>query len=366
MHVERRPGRHAVGAGPETPLMSFRWFFVPMKTPLLYLCADDVRQALPMSDAIEAMREAFARLCSGQVTLPPRQRLAAPGEHGVALVMSCHDAVQKLFALKFITLFDENRQRGLPLIQSLVLLTDGTTGEPLAVMDGGALTAIRTGAASGVATDLLARPDAAVAAVFGAGVQARTQLEAVCSVRSIRRAYVYDPDPGAAERFSAEMTRQLGLPVQRAATPAAALADADVVCTATTSATAVFDDHDLKPGAHINAVGSYRPDVTEIPAATVCRARVVVDHRASALEEAGDLLGPLRQGMISPSHVHTELGEVRLGRSPGRGCAEEITLFKSVGVAIEDLCAGARAVENARRLGLGMAMQRPPLNLSEM
>jgi len=310
-----------------------------------------------MSAAITAMRDAFMQLSNGQVTLPPRAHVEAPGAHGRALVMACHSTAQKLFSLKVITLFDQNCQKGLPMIQAVVILTDGTTGEHLAVMDGATLTAIRTGAASGVATGLLARPEAAVAAVFGAGVQARAQLEAVCCARSIRRARVYDAEAAAADEFAAEMAPRLGLLVERATTPAQALEDADVVCTATTAATPVFEDRHLKPGAHINAIGSYRPNVAEIPAATVCRARVVVDHRASALEEAGDLLMPLRQGLIEASHFATELGEVLLGRSPGRRGAEEITFFKSVGVAIQDLCAAACALENARRLKLGVELR---------
>jgi ornithine cyclodeaminase/alanine dehydrogenase-like protein (mu-crystallin family) len=327
-----------------------------MKAPLLYLSAEDVRRALPMADAIAAMREAFGQLSSGQVTLLPRQHMEAPGEHGAALVMACHSATLKLFTLKFLTVFSQNRQQGLPLIQALVLLADGQTGTHLAIMDGGVLTALRTGAASGLATDVLARPDAVAAAVFGAGVQARTQLEAVCCVRPIRRAWIHDVDRGAANRFAAEMTRQLGLPVEPAATPAKALENADVICTATTASTPVFEDCDLKLGAHINAVGAYRPDVAEIPATTVCRARVVVDDRVSALAEAGDLLEPLRQGLIQQTHFATELGDVLLGRSPGRHSVEEITLFKSVGVAIQDLCAAARTLENARRLGLGIPL----------
>ena len=330
-----------------------------MKSTALMLSAEDVRRALPMSDAIAAMRGAFIQLAEGQVTLPPRQHVEATGQNGAALVMTCYSAAEKLFALKFITLFEQNRQKGLPLIQATVLLADGTTGETLAVMDGAALTAIRTGAASGLATDLLARGDAAVAAVFGAGVQARTQLEAVCAVRSIRRAYVYDSDAAAAGRFAAEMTERLGRPVERADSPSQALEHADVVCTATTSAAPVFEDDALKQGAHVNAVGSYRPQVSEIPPATVCRARVVVDHVASALEEAGDLLGPMQLGLFPESHFRTELGGILLGRSLGRTSPEEVTLFKSVGVAIQDLCAAARALENARRFQLGVPLFPP-------
>jgi ornithine cyclodeaminase/alanine dehydrogenase-like protein (mu-crystallin family) len=329
---------------------------MPVRTPLLFLSAEDVHRALPMHAAIEAMRLAFRQLADGQVCLPPRQHVEATGNDGTALVMTCHSTAQQLFSLKFITLFGNNRRKGLPLIQSIVMLADGTTGEPLVVMDGAALTSIRTGAASGAATDLLARPDAEEVAVFGAGVQARTQLEAICTVRRMRRGYVYDPDLNAAERMASEMSARLDRPITCVESPARAIEHADVVCTATTSSVPVFDDAGLKHGTHINAIGSFRPHVSEIPPATVCRAKIVVDHRASALEEAGDLLGPLRQGSLAGAQNWTELGDVLLGRSPGRVNPDEVTLFKSVGVAIQDLCAAACALENARRLQLGMPL----------
>ena len=278
-------------------------------------------------------------------------------EHGVALFMPCHSRTQKMFSLKLVTVFDDNPQRGLPLIHATVLLNDGTTGSPLAVMEGASITALRTGAVSGLATDLLARPASATVAVIGTGVQARTQLAAVCCVRPIRLARVYGRNAQAAEHFAAEMSRQLDLTVQHVLSPSAAIQDADIVCTATTATTPVFEDRDLAPGAHINAIGSFRPDVVEIPAATVHRARVVVDHRASALEEAGDLLTPYRAGLIAESHFSTELGDLILGRSTGRTSPADITLFKSVGVAVQDLFAAIRALKNARRLGIGTLLE---------
>jgi ornithine cyclodeaminase/alanine dehydrogenase-like protein (mu-crystallin family) len=271
--------------------------------------------------------------------------------------MPCHSRALKLFSLKNVTLFHDNPAQGLPLVQATVLLSDGATGAALAVLEGSSLTAIRTGAASGLATELLARADAATVAIFGAGVQARTQLEAVCCARPIHRARVFCRHAEAAQRFAAEMGRQLGVPVEAAGSAAAALSESDIVCTATTSATPVFDDRDLAPGTHINAIGVFCPDMAEIPAATVRRGRVVVDHRAAALEEAGDLLIPYRAGLLAEAHFGTELGDVILGRAPGRTSPEEITLFKSVGVAIQDLCAGAMALENARRLGIGTVLK---------
>ncbi|MFO7903439.1 MAG: ornithine cyclodeaminase family protein [Pirellulaceae bacterium] len=324
--------------------------------PLLYLSGDDVRSALPMSRAIEAMRDAFSQLSQGRVTLPVRQCLSAADQLGINLVMPCYSAASRQFSLKTVTVFDNNPQRGLPRVQGLVILTDGETGSHVAIMDGTSLTAIRTGAVSGLATDLLAPVGASVVSVFGAGVQARTQLEAVCCVRDIERARVHDLDPAAADRFASEMTRRLDVLVERAETPAENLSDADVVCTATSSCKPVFADQELPAGAHINAVGAYTPDMAEIPAATVRRARVVVDHFASALEEAGDLLQPLRQGLIQKSHFQTELGDMAGRQLPRRNRAEGVTLFKSVGVAIQDLCAAATALENARQLGLGIPL----------
>ncbi len=326
--------------------------------PLLYLNSEEVRRALPMPDAIIAMKEVFIQLSKGQVMVPSRQHIDIPDEKGTALIMACHSGVDKLFSVKFITLFDNNRNLGLPLIQAMVILSDAISGIPLAIMDGGALTAIRTGAASGAATDMLARPDAHLAVIFGAGVQARTQLEAVCSVRPIRQARVFDPNPAQADRFAEEMANRLRLPIERASSPAQALTGADVVCTATPSPIPVFQDCELPPGTHINAVGSYKPQVSEIPPDTVCRARVVVDHRTSALEEAGDLLIPLKQRRIDESHFSTELGEVLTGRAPGRQNQEEVTLFKSVGVSIQDLCAARRVLENARSRNLGIELPR--------
>lgn len=302
-----------------------------------------------MRDAIEAMRDAFAQLSRGEVTLPTRVRLDAPGEHGTALFMPCHSTAMKMFSLKLATVFHDNPQRGLPLVQSTVILVEGTTGATLAIMDGASLTAIRTGAASGLATDLLARREACNVAIIGTGVQARTQLEAVCCVRPIRFARVYSRNFEAAERFACETRGQFDISVEPAASAAAAIQDAHIICTATTSTNPVFDDADVSPGTHINAVGSYRPDMMEIPAPTVCRARVVVDHRVSALEEAGDLLAPLHAGLIQESHFATELGDLILGRAAPRSDRDGITLFKSVGIAIQDLMAASRIVTNLGR-----------------
>jgi alanine dehydrogenase len=317
------------------------------------LSREDVCQALPMRQAIEAVKGAFAHLSAGQADVPLRVALEVPAHNGVTLFMPAYLTADDQMAVKIVSVFNDNPAKGLPLIHALVVVVDATTGEPAAVMDGTVLTALRTGAASGAATDLLARQEARTAAVFGAGAQGRTQLEAVCTVRPIRGAWVYDVVPQRAAAYADEMSQDLSLPVRVAQTPAEAVRQADVICTATTSSSPVFEDADVRPGTHINAVGAYTPEMQEIPADTVLRARVVIDHREASLAEAGDLLIPLQQGLMTEAHIYAELGEIAAGRKPGRASSEEITLFKSVGVAVQDVAAAAAVLEAAQRLDLG-------------
>lgn len=326
--------------------------------PLLFIGAQDVCRALPMPAAIEAVRGAFRDLALGQATMPVRTRMANPEGDEVSLIMPCQSTSISRLGVKLITLYDRNPAAGLPLAQALLILADGTTGLPLAILEGGSLTALRTGAVSGMATDLLARPDAAVAAIFGAGRQGRAQLEAVACVRRLREARVYDRDGEAAALFGRDMSAALGINVRPAPDPGSALRGADIVCTATSSRSPVFSDEDLAAGAHINAVGVYQPERAEIPAATVARARIVVDQTEACLEEAGDLLQPLASGLISREAFGVELGEVLLGRVPGRRSSSEITLFKSVGLAVQDLYAASRAYEKALRLEIGVRLER--------
>jgi alanine dehydrogenase len=326
-------------------------------TTIRILSAQDLRRALPMREAIAAMKEAFAELSGGRVTMPARTHIDIPAHAGTAMFMPCYADRFGRIGVKVVNLFDGNAAKGLPRIQGVVCLFDGQTGSPLALLNGTCLTALRTGAASGAATDLLARPEAATVAIFGAGVQGRTQLEAVCAVRAIRQAWVFDPAAEAAATFAAEMSGALHIEVAVARSSREALREADVVCTATVSATPVFADADLAPGTHINAIGSYRPDVQEIPEETVRRALVVVDHRASALAETGDLIIPIRKGLMKETHIHAELGEIVAGWVGERPSEGQITLFKSVGVAIQDLAAAARAFENAEQRGLGQIVE---------
>jgi len=320
---------------------------------LRFLSAADVRRALPMKEAIEVMKSAFRELSEKRAIVPIRTHIPMPEHKGDVLVMPAYSPATARFGLKVITLFENNPTIDLPFIQAMVMVFDTDTGSLVAVMEGTSLTAIRSGGASGAATDFLARKDARKAAIFGAGIQARTQLEAVCAVRSIREASVFDRDSERAAAFSRETGAYLGITVSLAATPAEALDGADVICTATTSATPVFADKDVCAGAHINAIGSYKPHMREIPPETVVRSHVVVDQIDAAWKEAGDLIMPLKAGLIRADHVRAELGEIAAGTKTGRTHPDTVTLFKSVGIAIQDLAAASRVLANAKKLGLG-------------
>lgn len=317
------------------------------------LSRKDVQKALPMSQAIEAVKSAFAQLSAGKADVPLRTSLNVPQHQGVTLFMPAYLSADDAMAVKVVSVFNDNPDKGLPLIHALVVVVDAETGAPEAVMDGTYLTALRTGAASGVATEVLARQDAYVTAIFGAGAQGRTQLESVCAVRPVEEAWIYDIDREQAEMVADEMSEFLSLSVRVAETPAQAVRQADVLCTATTSLNPVFRDADLLPGTHINAIGAYTPQMQEIPPETILRAKVVIDHREAALAEAGDLLIPMEQGLMTAEHIHAELGEIVVGARPGRETSEEITLFKSVGVAVQDVAAAQAILEASRRIGLG-------------
>jgi ornithine cyclodeaminase len=324
---------------------------------MLILTAEDVRKALPMNEAIEAMKHAYAALSGGTAVVPLRTRLPIPNSEALSLFMPAYvdSADSQALAIKIVSLFPTNPPRGLAYIQAAVLAFDPETGQAIALLEGSSLTAIRTGAASGAAVDLLARKDSKIAAFFGAGVQARTQLEAVCTARKIEIAFVFSPDPEKAQTFAEEMKGQGSIPkdIRVARSAKAAIEHADIICTATTSAKPVFEDKDLKAGTHISAVGSYTPEMQEVPAETLQRAKIFVDSRSAALEEAGDLIQPMRAGLFDESHICGELGEIILGKIPGRESQYEITYFKSVGIAVQDAMAGQVALNNARKMNIG-------------
>ena len=329
-----------------------------MSLEIRILSGAEVRRALPMADAIDGMKSAFAQLSTGKAVVPLRGRVDVARHQGTTLVMPAFLQDTDDLAVKVVSIFPTNATRGEPVVYAMVLVLDAASGRPLAMMEGATLTAIRTGAGSGAATDLLARPDAAVVAIIGSGVQARTQLQAVCTVRRITEVRIYSPNPAHAAAFAEEMRGVDPVPesVQAVADADTAVRDADIVCAATTSAKPVFNGASLKPGVHINGVGSYAPDMQEIDADTVRRALVVVDSREAAGAEAGDLIIPLQMALITPEHIHAELGEVVAGLKSGRSDPGQTTFFKSVGVAVQDVVAGRIALRNALKQGLGSAV----------
>lgn len=309
-----------------------------------------------MPEAIASLREAFAAWQSGKGRMPQRVQLDVPESQGITLSMPAFLRMSsaRRTAVKVVSVYPENPSRDLPVLHGLVLLLDAETGGILAGMAGGAVTAIRTGAVAGLATDLLALPGAHRVGLFGAGVQARTALMAVCAVRQISVARIFGPTQRNVEAFIEEMASKLpDVDLQAAASPQAAMVDSEIVCTATTSANPVFAPEVVRPGMHINALGVFEPHKQELPAETVVQSRFYVDEVEAALEEAGDFVVPFKEGLISAEHIAGTLGQLVLGEVPGRGHREEVTVFKSVGLAIQDVAAADAIYVRALETGTG-------------
>lgn len=331
---------------------------------MLAISTEDINQLLDWPEVVETIGQAFAALSAGQANIPLRTSLPIPQYGGLLLTMpglltDASNPNNSGLAVKMVNVFNGNPARQLPLIYGLVVLFEVDTGKPLALFDGGRLTAIRTGAASGIASKLLARPDSKILALFGAGVQAETQLQAVCAVRDIAQIRVYSRSRAKAEIFCGKMQDKLQIPVTLAATPETAVANADIIITATTSTTPVFADANIPLGTHINGVGSYAPAMREIPGETISRAVVVVDAREGALAEAGDLLIPLREGQFEANRIYAEIGEIYAGTKLGRETLGNtaITVFKSVGNAVQDVALARYFYAKAQMVGAGQKLE---------
>lgn len=297
---------------------------------------------------MDAMAQAFAGLSAGHVELP--QRLALDGDGGVMLAMPARQVDQRRTSIKIVSVFPGNRARGIPVIHGLVMVMDDATGVPLALMDASYLTALRTGAASGLATRLLSDPNSRVLTVFGAGAQAPLQIEAVRAVRPIEEVRVLSRSGTSA----VQLVDGLDEVEARVWTdPDAAVADADVIVTATDSVEPLFRGESLKPGAHLCCVGAYRPDMREVDFHTVLGARVVVDSREAAMAEAGDLIQAVEAGLADWDLISAEIGEVVSGTAPAVDSEGKWTVFKSVGTAVQDVGAAHLVFERAQVLGLG-------------
>ena len=319
---------------------------------LRILTAADICACLDMRGAIDAMRTAFTQLSSGDAVVP--DRLGVSTEKGVSLFMPGYLPEGEHLAAKIVSVFTGNRDRGLPVINAVVLVLDSETGVTRALMDGTHLTALRTGAASGLATEVLSVDESSVLAVFGAGPQARTQIEAVRTVRPIREVRISSLSVSESEALAGELE---GVEVTVEDDPGRAVTGAHVIVTATDSRQPVFPGELVEAGAHVNAVGAFTPGMRELDAALVGRAKVVVDSRATVLAEAGDLVQAIEEGAFSLDRIHAELGEVVSGERPGRQGPDEVTLFKSVGSAAQDVAASGRILEVAEQMGLGATVE---------
>ena len=303
---------------------------------------EEVRRLLPMDVCIDLMADVLAALAREELYNPLRSVVRPTGESSLMGLMPAHRRGDSaLWSLKALTIFPGNSARGLDSHQGFVALFDGGTGAPRALMNAGAITAVRTAAVSGVATRVLARADARTLAILGTGTQARSHLEAMQAVRTFERVLAW-----SASGRSLDGAESVGSAEE-------ALRDADVVCTVTSSAEPVLERGWLKPGVHVNAVGSSIPSARELDSATMAAAALFVDRRESTVNEAGDYLYPLREGAIDESHIRAELGEVLIGAAEGRRDPAELTVFKSLGLAVEDLAAAEHVLARAEAEDVG-------------
>lgn len=314
-----------------------------------------VRSLYSVEDAIPAMQQALIGYSDGSAYQHPRITVEPPVHGGRLLIMPA--AAGDALGMKLLSMFPMAAERGLPNVQGLIIVLDAVTGEPLAVIDGLSVTEIRTAAVTCLATARLARPDARVLGVVGAGVQARGHISALAPIRDWKQIRVYGRTAARARGLAA-WAADLGLPVEAVDSAAAAVRGADVICTATSDDTPVLADADVTvPDAHINAIGAFGPACRELPSALVARARIYVDSRQAALAEAGDLLIPVQEGVIGPDAVTAELGELLAAPPEPRG--EGLTVFKSLGLPVEDTVAAAAVYRRAVERGAGVTLDFP-------
>ncbi len=319
------------------------------------LSAEDLRERVSMGAAIEAMKSAFAALSTGKAVAPPRTHVDVTAHEGKVLLMGASIPDVGL-ATKVVSYFPHNPKRGARAINGLIIVFDPDTGAPTALCDGTYLTALRTGAGTGASIDLLARPDARVGALIGAGGQAAMQLRAMDTARSLDTIRVFSRSQERAELFVAKQQPHVEAELVLAKSPTAAVSGADIVVASTSSASPVFDGKTLGFGVHVAAIGSITEAMREVDETVVAQARIFVDSVPGALSEAGELIAGERAGLTQRSDW-TELGLVAAGKHPGRHSDDELTFFKSVGHAVQDVAIARLALDTARRLGLGHTVE---------
>jgi ornithine cyclodeaminase len=309
---------------------------------MLLLSEADVRAVLPMADLIDAMQGALRQFSAGRVTQPVRTVLEVGPDRAYFGVMPAALDDPPVFGAKLVTVYERNHARGLPSHLATIVLNDHETGALVAIVDGRYITEARTAAVSAVSVRLLARPKASVLAIIGSGVQAHSHLEAIRLVAPLTDVRVWSPRAEHREKFARENS------VRAVPDPRTAIRGADLIVLATASRVPVVDSGDVQDGAHICAVGACRPDQREMPTALIARARLFVDSRAGAMKESGDVLLPIAEGAITADHIAGELGELAASQVQGRTSDRDVTIFKSLGMAVEDVVAARLAVDRAR------------------
>ncbi len=304
---------------------------------MLALSEKEVRGLLDIEELIDVLEQAHIQFSTGKAVMPVRLVVPLPQIKGRLTSMPAYLSEGNALGMKVVTYFQDNPGQGLAAILATIALYSTETGKLLVLMDGSYITAIRTACASAVATKALANPETPVLGILGAGTQARAHIRALCKVRKIARVKVYSQSGKSAELLKKELESEVGIEIEPVGTAIEAVRAADLLATVTTAKDPILSADWLKPGVHINAVGSHRPDIREIDGATIKRAKLVVDSRAAIKSECGDILLAIREGAIAEDHVTAEIGEVLAGSIPGRTGTEEMTLYKSVGIALQDV-----------------------------
>ncbi len=320
--------------------------------PIL-LSENDVRVLLPTEKLIDAMRRALAQFSAGEVAQPLRSIIQVDSHPSFFGVMPALMRDPAALGAKLVTVFGANAAADLPTHLATIVLLDPATGELLAILDGRYITEARTAAVSAVATDLLARDDADTLAVIGSGVQARSHVEALRYVRRLREVRVWSRDPEHRAAFVRDVQPRGDAPIHASLSARTAVQGASIIVLATSSRDPVVEDGWVDDGAHVCAVGACRPDQREMDGRLVARGRLFVDARAAALAEAGDVILPIEEGLFAAGHIAGEIGELALGRVPGRQASDQVTIFKSLGLAVEDIAAARLAYDGATERGLG-------------
>jgi len=320
---------------------------------MLILSEAQVQNLIDLDELIAVLEQAHIQYSTGRAVMPVRLVVPLPQIQGRITSMPGYLNEDKALGMKVVTYFQDNPKRNLPAILATIMLFSAETGKMIAAMDGGYITAIRTACASALATKALANPDTPVLGILGAGVQARAHIRALARVRQLSRIKLYSPSGKSAQRIKTEVEPQCGVPIEVVHSAQEAVRDSDLLVTVTTAKEPIVKAHWLKPGAHVNAVGSHRPDLREIDGATLKRAKVVVDSRAAIMAECGDILLALDEKSISEADIHGELGEVLAGGKTGRSSAGEITLYKSVGIAIQDVATAQLVYRKALEQNVG-------------